>query len=650
MARLVFVTLIAFALHGAYAQPASNQHAISTSALPAQLVQIIETSLASNNVPGGVVAIVHRNGLIQAGVFGHRDVARSQPLTPETCFRLGSVSKTFTSLLALRLAARGEVDMDRSIATALRPRDPARTQCSQSPTLRQLLEHTSGLPGSSFRDYEENSTNLSPMQLVSGRDPLQLAWCPGLHYAYSNRGYSLAGALIEAGSRATFDSAMARDVFAPLHMTRASFATDPLPGCLSESADASGHTVVSPWRLADRAAGALVAPPLDLVALIRMLLNEGLVDGAPFLASDIVGTLAYGSTGLAPERMGFPSSYGLGQFRFIANGRLWHGHWGRIDGFQTTFGVNRDADVGMIVSINSANRRAMNSIREAVAKELGERNSTQVSRTSLAPRIAPSNDTASTRVVSAIALEARNGWYANASHDMPLRAWLWNTLDVLRIDFNSATNNLEVKNAHHSLIGGASKTLSHVQGHAFRESFLPEATAGFATADDGREYWIDGESYARTHWAIAAGKLVLLIGGLVVFATVCVTVPLRYAYVAIRRRAGDFHCTQHVYPGAFSRSYAIASALMLWVFYAFTSAGIFGGLNEIGALGRPSLLSWSIALASVLGAIAFAAAAIHLVRSDAKPRRTWAWAALMLALIFCARMAYVGWLPLVTWR
>jgi CubicO group peptidase (beta-lactamase class C family) len=651
------VNTIAYAAPSTSAMSASQPSA-TVAALPRSVVAGVESTLKAHNVPGAVVAIVGRNGRIEAGFFGFRDLARTQAVTPDTCFRLGSVSKTFTALLALRLANAGALELDGELPESLRPSQPVSLSCTTSPTLRQLLEHTSGLPGSSFRDYEENVANRSPTELVQSRERRHLAWCPNLHYAYSNRGYSVAAALIESASKSSFDRAMQEEVFSPLGMQKASFATDPLLACAAESSDQSGEVMQTPWLLGDRAAGALVAPPLELAGLVEMLINHGSYNQTPFLHPEQVRTMAYGRTGLAPERAGFQSTYGLGQFRFVAAGALWHGHWGRIDGFQTTYAVLPESGLGMIVALNSANKAAMNTLREALAREIVNRMQNSPVK---APTVVANDKTLGAPVTSGSTFEEtlldRSGWYANVSHDMPLRAWLWNTLDVLAIDVEKratsaakVTVHASIANAFMQWFGSSARQLNHVRATAFREASLSEPTAGFATASNGDAYWIDGESYERTHWSIAIGKIALFAAGVACFALAVIAWPLRVAYVAVRRHTSIFHRRDYLYPDAFWVTYALGSALILWLFYAFAQAGILGGLDQLGSLGKQSALSWSLAIASVAAGAAFIAAAVHLIFVDAQFRRKWAWLALAVALMFCARLVSVGWLPLVTWR
>lgn len=111
--------------------------------------------------------LIADGALATIGTFGHTDPARTTPVTPDTLFRAGSISKTVTSLLALALVEDGRLDLTTPVSALL----PAAARIHGWPDdlhLVHLLEHTGRLPGSSFYEYARTGPNVSPADYLAG--------------------------------------------------------------------------------------------------------------------------------------------------------------------------------------------------------------------------------------------------------------------------------------------------------------------------------------------------------------------------------------------------------------------------------------------------------------------------------------------------
>jgi CubicO group peptidase (beta-lactamase class C family) len=142
------------------------------------------------------------------------DRERGIPATPETKFRVGSVSKLFTAAALMRLVDAGVLDLDAPLSRYL-DQPPA---AWRDVTLRQLAGHTAGV-----RHYR-GSEFFSTVQYPSLRDAIgifisdSLLFPPGTRYSYSSYGYNLIGAVMESVTGEPFPMVMERLVFAPLGM------------------------------------------------------------------------------------------------------------------------------------------------------------------------------------------------------------------------------------------------------------------------------------------------------------------------------------------------------------------------------------------------------------------------------------------------
>jgi CubicO group peptidase (beta-lactamase class C family) len=167
------------------------------------------------DVPGAAVLVVHDGHIVHRAGYGLADLDARTPVTPQTNFRLASVSKQFTAAAIEKLAARGALAYDDPITRFL----PSLPLYAQSMTIRQLLTHTSGLP-----DYEDLIPREQTTQ-VSDRDVLHLLektdrplFAPGSKYQYSNSGYVLLGLIVARASSLSFADFLKREIFDPLGM------------------------------------------------------------------------------------------------------------------------------------------------------------------------------------------------------------------------------------------------------------------------------------------------------------------------------------------------------------------------------------------------------------------------------------------------
>lgn len=169
----------------------------------------------SGSAPGASVLVVRDGRAIVRASYGLADVEAQTPVTPQTNFRLASVSKQFTARAIEILAVRGALSLDDPVTRFL----PSLPAYAQQITIRQMLTHTSGLP-----DYEDLIPNEQTAQ-VNDRDVLHLLektdrplFAPGAKYQYSNSAYVLLGLVVAKASGTPFPDFLQREIFAPLGM------------------------------------------------------------------------------------------------------------------------------------------------------------------------------------------------------------------------------------------------------------------------------------------------------------------------------------------------------------------------------------------------------------------------------------------------
>lgn len=185
----------------------------------------IQEEIDAGRVPSLTVAVARRGEIVWEDGFGWADRERQIPATPHTMFSLASVSKPLTATGLMVLVERGQVDLDRPINDYLeevplrvRVGDPA------GPTVRQVANHTSGLP--LHHHFFADPATRPPLAETIRRYG-NLVTEPGERFQYSNLGYAVLEYLIERTSGRDFARLMRDEVFVPLGLEHTAILNEP---------------------------------------------------------------------------------------------------------------------------------------------------------------------------------------------------------------------------------------------------------------------------------------------------------------------------------------------------------------------------------------------------------------------------------------
>jgi CubicO group peptidase (beta-lactamase class C family) len=196
----------------AAAVPASAQQ-LSRDAIIQKIDSIAAAPTKSGNVAGIAIAVVKgRDTLLMKG-YGYADLENQVPVTPQTVFRIGSVTKQFTSAAIMKLIEQGKLSLDDDITKYL-PQVPTH---GRKILVRHLLNHTSGIP--SYTDVREFGAKArmdlphDSLLAVVAKDSLQFE--PGSHFYYNNTGYYILGMLIEKLTGRTYADHLSETQFTP---------------------------------------------------------------------------------------------------------------------------------------------------------------------------------------------------------------------------------------------------------------------------------------------------------------------------------------------------------------------------------------------------------------------------------------------------
>src|SRR5258708_26545778 len=195
---------------------------IRAQALDFQQIDAYITNLMQMyQVPGTAIALVKDGQVVYAKGYGVRNVETGQPVTENTLFAIGSISKSFTALAISQLADAGKIDLDRTVASYLPGFALSDSTATQALTVRELLSQTSGLPR--VDDMWLPGAPASHRQIVQDLTRVKLTAQPGVLFQYSNQNYVLLGYLLEQIVGQTWGSYVQQHILTPLRMNASDF-------------------------------------------------------------------------------------------------------------------------------------------------------------------------------------------------------------------------------------------------------------------------------------------------------------------------------------------------------------------------------------------------------------------------------------------
>ncbi|WP_314242364.1 serine hydrolase domain-containing protein [Streptomyces kutzneri] len=340
--------------------PATTAHAAPTTPDLEALTQALRNTTAAG-APGALARFSGPGG-VSVRTEGVRDKAAGSAMDPQARFRIGSVSKTFSSVVLLQLVNEGRIDLDTAVnqyLPGLLPDDRI--------TVRHLLSHRSGLADYTNAMFEHTVPGFeavrnkvfSYQELVdlSLREPRTTE--PGVAYKYSNTNFVVVGMLIEKATGNGVAKEYERRIFKPLKLRNTSYVhpsaqikglhtrgylhPDEVGAALVDSTE---QTVS--WA---QSAGAVISNPADLNTFTSALLGGRLLP-ARMLDAMLTAT---------PTDTTNTRFYGLGLRRYdLSCGTSVYGHTGTVQGFYTYAFSTRDGRRSLSAMANTSNKGEAN--------------------------------------------------------------------------------------------------------------------------------------------------------------------------------------------------------------------------------------------------------------------------------------------------
>ncbi len=595
---------------------------------PPELEQNIRQILVRTRTPAAAIAVVNRDGVLWTAAMGKADLAAGRDATPDTLFRMGSISKGFTALSIMMLVEEGRLSLEdpvRKVAPGIVFEN--RWETTDPVRVVHLLEHTTGWDDLSPADYAHNDP--APVALADAlafRPHTRTSrWKPGSGFAYCNSGPGVAAYIVQRIAGKPFETFVTERILQPLGMKSASYFLTPAAAAALARGYMGEFKPAPYWHISIRPAGALNASVREMAAYVSMHLNRGRFGGGTLLKPESMARIETPASSLSARR-GIRIGYALGNYAYDYRGVTFHGHGGGMDGYMSDMAYLPEVGRGYICAINSGSGEAIGEIGALLKDELLK----GLPKPSQAPvvQMAPSD------------LAQWAGYYEPTNPRVERMRFIERLLAMARV--RADNGRLRTRAGSHS----RERTLIPVGGDRFRAETaqLPERV--FVKTEDGaRLMVVAGQAFRRIPavlvWAtIGIGALCLMM----------LASTLLYAIWWIPRR----FVKRKRLPDLALRVWPLAAALSLGGIAALLKFASWTNLSAIVALGTPT--GYSVALFAL--SLVFPAAALaSLIAALRRPpdyvsvkQRAYSLLCAVSACVIAAYLGYFGLLGAPTWR
>ena len=344
--------------------------------------KVSETKLASTTI-----ALVRDQKVIWSRAIGYKNLELGLAATPDTLYGIGSVSKSFTVLAALKLVEEGKISLDdpidKYVPFTVKPfGEPIR--------IWHLLSHTSGIPalghaeaviGSAVGDSDKWIPAATYNDLFTFLQDAG-SWVqnkPGERWYYLNEGFELVGAVIEKVTGMPLAEYIRKNILLPLGMTRSTYSKADIDKDIDAAVPyinaADGTRIPSTYAYGSiNAAGGLISSVHEMAKVVSMYLNWGAYPGGQLLSRASLENMQTPRIDTAPKEGPFGQyQYALG-LGILPNfvGRRLVGHSGSVGTATAYMGFIPDEKLGVVVLVNGSGYSPSFMGQYALACELGE--------------------------------------------------------------------------------------------------------------------------------------------------------------------------------------------------------------------------------------------------------------------------------------
>lgn len=317
----------------------------------------LKAEMEKQQIPGLALMVIKDGKPIKTEGYGVANLEWNVPVTTDTVFEIGSMTKQFTAACILLLAEDGKLSLDDKISQHLKNTPSAWADI----TIRHLLTHTSGIKNYTVLDGFELSKHLTQAQFIEKMSALPLAFQPGTSWSYCNSGYNLLGFIIENASGKSYWDYLRERIFQPLQMTNT---TSRLPSIIvphrAAGYELTNHVHINrDYDLTDLfSAGAIISTITDIAKWNAALSGDALLKASSKEQWWTPVKLNDGKT----------KNYGFGWFLDPLDGHKDIGHGGSTSGFSSTIQRFPDDKLSVLILTNTDKEGTATRLAKAVAQ------------------------------------------------------------------------------------------------------------------------------------------------------------------------------------------------------------------------------------------------------------------------------------------
>ena len=316
-----------------------------------RLDNYIAKKMIAANIPGMAVALTNREELLRVSTYGYSDIAAHVPVTQETLFEIGSISKSFTSIALLQLREEGLLDLHEPVTRYL-PWFEVKSK-HEPIKLHHLMSHSAGIiMGAEFTG--EARYEVWALRETEASAP------PGTYYHYSNVGYKALGVILEDLLGSSYGDIIQARILDPLGMTN----TDPIITHETRRRMAVGYEAFyddrppprdlplapATWLEYTMGDGSIASTPADMAAYLRMFLNQSQGPNKAILSEESLNLMMEPVIEAVEEKDDSFYGYGLGIRE--KDGHTIIGHGGGMVGYYAQILADMNDGLGVVVLMN----------------------------------------------------------------------------------------------------------------------------------------------------------------------------------------------------------------------------------------------------------------------------------------------------------
>jgi len=299
-------------------------------------------NLQIDEMPGASVLVAHNGEIVYQKGFGYADIEKKIPVTPDTKFKIGSISKQFTAVAILKLQEEGKITTDDKLSKYI-PDFPRGNEV----TIYQLLTHTSGIHDYNSTPGIDVTKPVTPQALLDIIKKLPYDSNPGERYLYNNSGYFILAYIVEQLSGKTLSEYLNETIFKPLGMTNSGlYYTDIVLDTEAQGYSMNGEKVTKAdfqemsWAFG---VGSMYSTTKDLYKWNEAVFNGKVLSNATLKT---VFTQAVLNSGAKVD-------YGFGWFLITNRGLKFIQHSGGVSGFSSYLERQPENNLTVCVLLNS---------------------------------------------------------------------------------------------------------------------------------------------------------------------------------------------------------------------------------------------------------------------------------------------------------